>query len=91
MPCRSPMTRVVCVVGAAVKNRFRRKARPPNRGGFEVRHMPPLPMEQGLPASRIGQMPLSLWLWRLLIRVIARFRVGVRIRLSAGARSGNFR
>ena len=34
---RSPMTRVVCVVIAAVKNRFRRKARPPNRGGFEVR------------------------------------------------------
>ena len=37
---RSPMTRVVCVVTAAVKNRFRRKARPPNRGGFEVLEVP---------------------------------------------------
>ena len=35
------MTRVVCVVTAAVKNRFKRKARPPNRGGFEV--IPSLP------------------------------------------------
>jgi len=33
---RSPMARVVSVVTAAVKNRFKRKARPPNRGGFEV-------------------------------------------------------
>ena len=27
------------MVSAAVKNRFRRKARPPNRGGFEVRYV----------------------------------------------------
>jgi len=40
---RSPMARVVSVVTAAVKNRFRRKARPPNRGGFEV--LEPCPLQ----------------------------------------------